>query len=244
MKLIKLGTLAVAAAVALGAYSAQAVHLVTTNYSKLNVSLIITTNDAVVISGTTHKYSTSTTKIGNKQLLDLFAHWDSITLGYSTNWPVGAQLVVGWNYPGSGTNDVLVVDKTGTNILYDASAATSHYCTVDFFDDMGAAKGTYVEALPGSKKLTSYNGASFYLYDDDYYLDFTGLDLYGGSQQTFSQTWDVHNNGLKWSDKESAKFLDQGDEYYLNFGDEITVSGSVSASGKGKGYNLIGAAAP
>ena len=238
MKPIKLGTLAVAAAVVLGAYSTQASPGVTTNYSKLNISAIITTNDAVVISGTTHKYPISTTKIGNKQLLALFADWDSAT------WPAGAQLVVGWNYPGSGTNDVLVVDKTGTNVLYDASAATSHYCTVDFFDDMGAATGTYVEALPGSKKLTSYNGASFYLYDDDYYLDYTSLDLYGGSKQTFSQTWDASNNGLKWSDKESAKFLDQGDEYYLDFGSDITVSGSVSASGKGKGYNLIGAAAP
>ena len=232
MKPIKLGTLAAVAVLSLGVYSTKASLPVTIDYSKLNVSATIITNCATITKGDVDKYTTKTVKIGNKQLLNLFTNWAG------TTWPAGAQLVVGWDIPWDG--DVLVVDKTGTNVLYDANAAPDHYFVVDFFNDIGAGTGTYVNADPGSKTISSLNGATFALYDDYYFLNYTDLSGYGGSTQSFKQTWDINDNPLKWSDTESAKFPNQGDQKYLDVGWDTTVSGTISASGHGKDYNYLG----
>lgn len=234
MKPTKLGALALTAALALGAYSAKAgIVLTTSYYSKLNVSLTITTNCVNVWNGNVEKFTTKTVKIGNKELLTLFAHWAS------TTWPAGAQLVVGWDWD----SDVLVVDKTGTNVLYDTigdyNGAYTHFFYLHPFADIGAGTGNRVNADPGSETVSSLNGASFELYDD-YYLPYTELEGYGGSRQSFKQTWDVHDNPLKWSDTESATFPNQGDEYWFDSSSNTTISGSISASGHGIGYNYLG----
>ncbi len=86
-----------------------------TNFSKLNISLVITTN-IYTSNGNKEITTAKSVKLTNKQFLDLFAAWAG------TTWPSGAQLVQGWDEEWDG--DVLVVDKTGTNVLYDAMTET------------------------------------------------------------------------------------------------------------------------
>jgi hypothetical protein len=231
MKLNKLAFTAVAAALALGAFSAKASIGIVTNYSKLTVSGLVTTN-VYSASGNLEKWTAKTAKFGNKQLLDLFAHWDG------TTWPTGAQLVVGWDSIWDG--DVLVVDKTGTNVLYDASTGSGSgaaYFYVDFDDEEGCYSEAYLDASPGYESWTEQYTADFELYDDDYYLPYTYFSAYGGNAQKFKQSWDANGNYTTWSDSESAVFPNNGDQYWLDFGSETTVSGKIGASGKGKGMN-------
>ena len=168
----------------------------------------------------------------------MFAHWDSADRTIQP-WK-SAQLVIGWDWD----YDVLVVDKTGTNVLFDASAgyhyAYDYYFYVDFFDAYGAGTETYVAADPGSETVKSFNSAYFELYDVYYYLPYTDLSAEGGSTQSFKQTWDVNDDPLKWSDTETANFLYSGDNYFLDVGMRTTVSGRISTSGHGKDYNYIG----
>jgi len=239
MKPIKLGTLALTAALALGAYSTKAIIVdVTTNYSKLNISATVTTNSAEVVSGSSWKYPVKTAKFGNKQLLDLFAHWDSADRTIQP-WK-SAQLVIGWDWD----YDVLVLDKTGTNVLFDASAgyhyAYDYYFYVDFWDEYGVGNDSGKEADPGYYAGTDTGTAYFELYDDYYYLPYTDLSGYGGNKQTFKQSWDINGAYTTWSDSETAKFPYNGGNYYRDQGSDVTVTASISAKGKGKGYNEVG----
>lgn len=67
MKLTKLTILATAATLALGVYSAKAAPGTVTNYSKLNVSLTITTNLPSTYDTSTSKYTYTTKKIKGRQ---------------------------------------------------------------------------------------------------------------------------------------------------------------------------------
>ena len=99
MKSTKLAILATAATLVFCVSSAKAGIGIMTNYSKVNFSLIITTNgqytSKTVTGGTLYKYPTATVKIGNKQLLDLAAHWDTNTGPYlARRRPTGCGLGV------------------------------------------------------------------------------------------------------------------------------------------------------
>ena len=232
MKSTKLALLATAATLAFCASSAKAAIGVVTNYSKANFSFVITTNgqstSKTVTGGTLYTYPTGTVKIGNKQLLDLTAHWAS------TTWPAGAQLVVGWDAPWDG--DVLVVDKTGTNVLYNCDSGSAYFY-VEFDYEDGAYTETYLDADPGYDTWKETLESYFYLYDDGTYLPYTDLWSYGGDKQAFKQSWDASGNYTTWSDSESAVFPYTGDEYFMDSGSYTTFSGKVTASGKGKSYN-------
>jgi hypothetical protein len=244
MKLLKLASLSLAAGVALGAYSAKAASAigVTTNYSKLNVSGTITTNMPVTSSGSSWKNGTKTVKYGNKQLLDLFAEWNGIEdRSTDADWK-SAKLVIGWDWG----YDVLVVDKTGTNVLFDASYGVSGegdeyaYFYVDFWDEYGVGKVSYVSANPGHYAVTDTGTAYYVLYDDGISLDYTDIWGYGGNTQKFKQTWDSAGAYKNWSDSEKAKFLFSGDQMFQNVGWDVTSTANISASGSGTGYNEIG----
>ena len=236
MKLTKLTILATAATFVLGVFSSKAGIGIVTNYSKVNFSLTVTTNgqstSKTVTGGTLYKYPTATVKAGNKQLLDLAAHWDTNNLTHT--WPAGAQLVVGWDQPWDG--DVLVVDKTRTNVLYNCDSGPAYFY-VEFDYDDGAYTGTELSADPGYDTWTETYTAYFYLYDDGTFLPYTDITAYGGNKQTFKQSWDASGKYTTWSDSESAKFPFNGDNMFLDRGWHTTVTGSVSASGKGKSYN-------
>jgi len=233
MRLMKLASLAMMATFMLGAYSARAAITTVTNYSKLSVSGTVITNAASFWKGNIEKYPTGKYKIGNKQLLDLFAHWDGASR--TTEPWKSARLVVGWSQGWDG--DVLVVDKTGTNVLFDADYNMDAYFYVDFSDENGAYNQTYKDTSPGYWTWTDWNTAYFELFDDYYYLPYTYFQVYGGNTQTFKQSWDRNGNYSTWSDSESAKFPYNGDQYFLDYGSDTTVSGSISTSGHGKGLN-------
>jgi hypothetical protein len=238
MKSIKLGTLAVAAVIALGAYSTKAAIGISTNNSKLNVSLTVTTNTAQVVSGANWKNPVKTAKFGNKQLLDLFAGWDEADR--TTEPWKSAKLVIGWDW----SYDVLVVDKTGTNVLFNATTGYyndyDYYFYVDFWDQYGVGNTSGKEASPGFQAVVDTGTAYFELYDNNYFLDYTDISCYGGNQQNFKQSWDSNGAYTTWSDSESAKFPYNGDNYFQDFGWNTTVAGSISANGKGKGSNYVG----
>ena len=239
MKLTKLTILATAATFVLGVSSAKAGIATVTNYSKLNVSATIITNE-LTVSGSKYTYTTKKAKIGNKQLLDLFAGWDGADR--TVNPWKSAKLVVGWSQGWDG--DVLVLDKTGTNVLFDASAgyhyAYDYYFYVDFWDEYGVGNDSGKEADPGYYAGTDTGTAYFELYDDYYYLPYTDLSGYGGNKQTFKQSWDINGAYTTWSDSETAKFPYNGGNYYRDQGSDVTVTASISAKGKGKGYNEVG----
>jgi hypothetical protein len=236
MKPNKFGTLAVAAVIALGAYSAKAAD-VTVNHSTLNVSISVTTNGPeITIAGIAHSWKDPlvTTKIGNKQLLDLFAHWN-ISDRSVEPWK-SAKLVVGWDW----SDDVLVVDKTGTNVLFDADYAPDAYFIVDFFDEYGVGNDGGVDFNPGHYAGTDTDSADFTLYDDNYYLDYTDISGYGGNKQTFNQSWDSNGNYTTWTDSESATFPYAGDQTLNGWGPDATTTATIKASGSGKGFNEVG----
>ena len=232
MKSTKLALLATAATLAFCASSAKAAIGVVTNYSKANFSFVITTNgpstSKTVTGGYLYKYPTGTVKIGNKQLLSATALWSG------TTWPAGAQLVIGWDQPWDG--DILVVDKTGTNVLFDAyaSAYPTAYFYVDFEYDYGAYTETYLDADPGYENWTETGDAYFYFYDDTY-LPYMDLWAYGGETTTYKQSWDATGKDNGWSVSDSIKIPFTGDEIYLD-NDYTTLSGKVTTAGKGKSY--------
>jgi hypothetical protein len=239
MKLLKLASLSLAAGVALGAYSAKAASAigVTTNYSKLNVSGTITTNMPVTSSGSSWKNGTKTVKYGNKQLLDLFAEWNGIEdRSTDADWK-SAKLVIGWDW----SHAVLVVDKTGTNVLFDATYGVSDaYFYVDFWYYLGASKESGVSALPGHYAVTGTGTAYYGIYAYGEGLDYMYIWGDGGNTQKFKQTWDSAGAYKNWSDTEKAKFPFCGYQYFDGVGYEVTSTANISASGKGTGSNWIG----
>lgn len=228
MKLTKLKILAAAATLVLGISSARATIGVTTNYSRLNVTgMIITNVSTTIVKGNTYIYRVGKTKFGNKQLLELFGNWDG------TTWPTGAKLVLGWDWSG----DVLVVDKTGTNVLFDATSnGTGAYFDLYGDEYSGAYSERYVDAVPGSDAYTYYNGSYFELYDDNTYLPYTYFWNYGSSTERFRIAWDASDNYTKWSDHQTMMFPAQADQSFMNNSD-TTVSARASSNGKGNGDN-------
>lgn len=238
MKLSRLAFVSIA--IVLGATSVKAAIGVTTNYSKLSVSITVSTNSAMIVSGNAWEFPVKTIRFGNKQLLNWFAGWDGADRT-SEPWR-SAQLAIGWDWGG----DVLVVDKTGTNVLFDAMGdhdeeVPTHFFYVDFWYQTGANRSSGVYGANGSYAVVETGTAHFELYDQDYYLPYTDLSCYGGNRQNFKQSWDANGAYTNWSDSESAKFPYNGNQVFLNGGPVIngtTATATISAVGKGKGGNL------
>lgn len=162
----------------------------------------------------------------------MFANWDGDDRTVDP-WK-SAKLVVGWSQGWDG--DVLVVDKTGTNVLMDANYDIYAWFTVDFFNDSGSYTGYYIDNAPGSEKWTEKYSASCSLYDDDYALYYTDCSISGGNTESFKESWNASDVGTGWSDKESAIFPDQGGQELL-YNTGTSISGKISATGKGPGVN-------
>lgn len=243
MKHIKL--FIVALALLFGASSARAYSIIgiVTNYSTLDISLVITTNPASVVVGKSTKWTVGAVKFTNTQLLELFSEWAG------TGWPTGAQLVQGWDNEWYG--DVLVVDKTGTNVLYDATAdyynTQTHYFYLDIFAGYGSYNETQSDVDPGSESFTWFNSGYFALFDDNYYLPYTYLYSYGPNTEVYSENWNDLGNEIggvtKWSDSETFTINNASESvlnspmYFVNSAQsyaDFTISGSITSKGKGK----------
>ena len=217
-----------AATFALGVYSTKAAVGVTTNYSRLTVSATIMTNGTWT-GTTTEKHPIGTTKISNKDLLKFMADWNS------TTWPVGAQLEFDWE-----SDEVIVADKTGTNILFYAGEGVDNgtivaHLDIEWDNSSGVYNETYVNKDPGSLTWTESYIGYFQLYYDnvDDSSGYVNLHGYGPDAQKFSQKWDANGTYTTWTDSESFKVNGSGD-----VNDEFAIfGGAATASGKGKGYN-------
>jgi hypothetical protein len=245
MKLIKLASLALAAAGTFGVCNAGAAVTTTTNFTPLNVAITLRTNIADRVSvnskSTNTTYSVRTSKITNKQLLELFTRWSS--KGSTNSWLVNnARLVIGWDEPWYG--DVLVIrnDNSGT-VLFDATAFESQtegsaYFYVDFADYNGAYTGKNVNGFPGSYSYTEYFSGEYYLEDNNYILPYTYLyGYYGGSTVSYSESWDKNNNPTRWSLNGRITFPMIGDQYFNN-SDTGSASATITTRGSGRNSYL------
>jgi hypothetical protein len=234
MKLTKYFIVTLAMTLLLSAFSAKAYSIIgtVTNYNKLTISLVISTNPVGVTSGNVTKYALPQVKFTNTQLLNLFAHWAG------TTWP--AQ---GWDSEWYG--DVLVVDKTGTNVLFDATSgyynSGSYYFYLNIFYGFGSYNGTYSNSgvYPGAYNYTWLNEGYFILYDDDYYLPYTYLYSYGPNTEVFSQAYTSETVYTKWSDSEAFNVNNSTDYtdgmWFLDAYEYTTISGTINSKGSGKG---------
>ncbi len=239
MKLIKFGILAAAATFILGTFSAKATIGpigTVTNSSKLNISIVVTTNGSYSNNGKVAKMPTGTIKITDKQLLELFAHWDG-----DITWPSGAHLVQGWDEEWDG--DVLVVDKSGKNVLFDADLDPDQFFIIDIFDADGASGYTESDSAPGSYTQTSFNSGDFELFDD---ISGPTTDLFGNGPDThqFSESWNASDVTTKWSDSEKFKADNAGHQSGngLEFSGNTrytTVHAELDSSGHGSGHCVV-----
>ena len=229
MKSIKSLTYIVTAtlALALGAATTKAVTPgigIVTNSTPLNVSITVITNGPPVTSGNTQTISTGKTTINNKFLLNVFAHWDN------TNWPAGSKLVIGWDGWGG---DVLVVDSTGTNVLFDANATENNYFTVFYYTDYGAQYYKDTGSQPGMFTYTDYNDGEMKLFDNNVYLTSTDLDIKGGATVTYTQNWNAQGAPTTWNVNASLTAQNNAAQTFLGKTGS-TASGTAKSSGSGK----------
>jgi hypothetical protein len=234
MKLIKLATMALATAGMFGVYNAGAAVFtigVTTISTPLSVAITLVTNGPSTTKGDTTTSTTKSVKINNKWLISVFSHWS--TNAFSVT---GAKLVMGWDAPWYG--DVLVVDKTGTNVLFDASNTGNESVefVADFDDESGASTEKYVDDQPGSDTYTEYNAGDMYFDDADYYLDDTFIRLYGSSKVTFNQKWNKDGVNSSWNLSAMGMMPLEGDSF-LDGSDEASAKATLKTNGSGKGGN-------
>ena len=239
MKTIKSLVCAFAAVAALAFFTTNARAIepapgigITTNFSALSVSFVVITNGPEVSSGNTETGIIGKSTINNTFLLNLFAHWDN------TNWPAGSKLEIGWD-TNSWNGDVIVADKTGTNVLYDASVGTNNFFAVDYFEDPGADYNRATLSGTNSFSMltyTDYDDGACELYDDGVYLPYTDLYLFGGTTVTFTQSWTTQGVPTTWHATTDLTAAYNANMYFLGYS-ETTVSGTVNANGSGKGIN-------
>jgi hypothetical protein len=203
-------------------------------YTKLNFSLIAE-QQAILIPGVLEG-DIKTSKITNKGLLNYMA------TALNTNWPAGAQLAM------VGIGDIFVVDKTGTNPIfnltmgiYDVLDTNVVYFSVDydatlFYLDKSVSLEKANE-LTRSGTVTRFGKIFFHLFNEQNGV--TNTDLYfDGLNTTKSHSTTVittKKNILHQTINEEAPVTGDG-----TFNDEWTVvKGKVTGSAKQERVPLI-----
>ena len=140
MKTNKLASAVIAATLALWASKAQAQAL--QPFPKLNFNLIAAQQelDASETSSNIFVSTIKTFRITDKDLLKFLA------TALNTNWPAGAQL-------DRGGNGIIVVDKTGTNIVFDVSYGMNVGDTNVVFFSMDSDRTVFRSELEGKGEL-------------------------------------------------------------------------------------------
>jgi hypothetical protein len=241
----KLLTMAVvAAALAFCAPGARAGIGITTNYDALNIALIVKTNFQTSTS-TLMTEKIVAISYNNAAILNLLAGPDFANVG---SFPAGSKMVASWdadrNIPNGNYGDVLVVDKTGTNVLYDASTnynGSGNYFYINFFYRFGlqSANNTIKSTGPGHADWMEYATTFFALHDKDSRIN---IFTYGRNTEHSSQNWIWSSNVMDyttWSDTEHADTSwDQSESEFVNGYDSADVTATITASGHGKGDAL------
>lgn len=241
MKAIKTLICALAAIVALafGASSARATQF-TTNDIILTFALTISTNSQSFVSDSNYTYKVTSVKLTNKNLLAILAGSDFASENVSND-----QIAIAYDAPWSG--DIVIVDKTGTNVVYDVTSNNGNsnnatlavnLVTVESAKIRGAQSMAFSYKPSGVIGSTMYNEGSFTLLDNPNNINITGT---GSSTVTFSQTLSpgaqfTNNPFASWTDSANFKFFGATNRFGLNQ-TNVTVSGTITGKGKGKNGN-------
>lgn len=229
-----------AAALVLGVSSARATALYTTNDIILTLSLTITTNSFTFVSNTNYTYKAVSAKLTNKNLLAMLGGRDFANETFSNV----DQIAIA--YDGSWNGDVVVVDKTGTNVLYDATdnggnpnaTFAINLIAIPGAKGRGTQSATFNNGSSGTIGYTMYVGGDFTLLDNPNDININGS---GPSTVTFSQSNKGYNptNGYvgPWTDSANFKFSGANNQWGLNV-TNVTISGTVTAKGKGSNGNI------
>jgi hypothetical protein len=234
--------IAAVAALVLGTSSASASGpTTTTNDIILTLTLTISTNSVSFASDSNYTYKVTSVKLTNKNLLAILEGSDFANQPFAT----GDQIAIAYDWNG----DVVVVDKTGTNVLYDATANYGNsnnatlaisLATVSLARVRGAESVAFNYKPSGSINYTMDNVGSFTLLDNP---NNTYISGNGSSTVAFSQAlikgkdFTTNNPFASWTD--SAKFSLSGanNQFGLNQ-TNVTISGTITAKGKGTSVNL------
>jgi len=235
-----------AAVVTFCAPSARATSNFTTNYDVLNITATIQTNEVTNPKPGVTLYTIHTVALDNATILSMLEgpDWNDGT------FPTGSKLVVSWdageNVSNGEAGDILVVDKTGTFVLYDASETLWSESglasmTVNFFGEYGAYKANLNTNSVGSFDFTIFNNTSFEINDGENTTNLF-IDTTGPSTEIYTQGWKTFNLGdilasdfTSWSDSVRADTYGAGTNVVVNNSNSSTVTVKISASGHGKG---------
>jgi|GEM_PF-924514 len=217
----------------------------TTQFSKLNVALTVSTNGAQMEKGNATVNTIGRGKIDNKTLLAMFAEWSGNSL---TNWQAaGAQWIYDWD-----TGQPAIADRTGTNILLytgaDDNTVINGTQTSSFdifwwgFDGQtfGPFTRTFQNTDPGSDHFTdNFDLGYFRLFHDDSgdSTAHTDIAATGPKIENYTQTWDAAHTFLHWTDTETFKPAGAGE--VVNGENDAAVSGTITANGSGSGRNTF-----
>jgi hypothetical protein len=209
----------------------------TTNYDVLNITAIIHTNVETIPKPNIDVYTLRAFTLNNTVFLELFESWRG------SLFPAGAKMVVSWdageNVANGKDGDILVVDKTGINVLYDASEkiwsqSGKSFMTINFFNgDSDAFSANENGNSPGHDDFTSFSNASLEIDDGEGLF----ISTTGPSTDISTQGW--NKNGppdfTTWSDSDRAVTYGAGTN--VDFGGIIhtTATIKISASGHGPG---------
>jgi hypothetical protein len=211
----------------------------TTNYDILTITATVQTNAETVPKPFDEVYTVRTFTLNNASFLDLFESPD----WHDAPFPPGSKLVVSWD---AGENvfegkagDILVVDKTGTNVLYDASETTwseslKAYMTVNFYDGTGGAFNANEDNnFPGHYDFTLFSNTSFVLSDGTGFF----LSTTGPSKEISTQAWNKNDpiDFTTWSDSERADTYGIGTNVVFGNLLNVTATIKITASGHGRG---------
>ena len=222
MKLTKLASTAIVAALALWTSSADAV--TTYQFQTLNFSLTARQQglDFSNSAPATYISTVKTSKITSKDFLSFLA------TAFKTNWPTGAQLALDNN-----SRDIFVVDKTGTNPVFNASIGINVGDTnVAFFTfdyDSSVFAGKEVDKVGGGQSATDYMIVFFRLFNETNGVITTDLSFQGFDVTKIGASFGSTTETISVSDAASVA----GDGTIS--GKFTVVNGKATASGKWKG---------
>jgi hypothetical protein len=233
-------TVAAAAALAFCAPSTRAVTPITTTTNDIILSLsltLITNGGGFFISETNFSNTVGKEKLTTKDLLQLLGGGN----GFSTNtFSSGDQVAIAYDFPWNG--HVVVVDKTGTNVLFDATKNnnnTNATLAINLFAGDAFTESDKVEfKAGGSMTFVTYAGGTFTLFDktNSININITGS---GPSPVKFTQKL---NSGTQFSTNQFASWTDSADFNFFGATDELwnqgaTINGTLTGKGSGKGLN-------
>ena len=209
--------------VALALWVSNAKAVPVNQFEKLNFSLVATQQglDDSETSPNVYVSTTKTSKIATKDILSLLA------TALNTNWPVGAQLAV--EVTG---RDIYVVDKTGTNPVFNVSTGINDGNTVVYFNDDGdppVFSGKAVVKVNGLSQARVQTGKMFF----HLFIEQNGIiniDFYFDGLGVAKLNRNVVNTTVTLSRSDTIPVTGDG-----TFGDiPMVAKGNVTGSGKWK----------